>query len=866
MSTLKTPRQMTPEEEAAQAAFNSSALPTFNNYGSEEKNAPPYPTDIQGKGPHLEEGDLGQHSGNNNSVLGQANDSSTPSVKERTDTYYKAVKFRKVVDVQLSDLKRSLEDLKQKILSKKAGEAKEEAPAEPPKVELDETLTSLFAITIALSRLVNQKILNKASTIKFNAYYEYFKKLIELYSSMLTIGSVIDFPIGKPKAEEGKIEDKGEKKSEEEVKKEGGGNEETKEEEKGTEEAEGKEEEKDKDKYLDVTVFRHCLKSFHAYLFMNIESNEKLKGFLKNPSIPVNQNQSFELLTEADNKKFGTLQYINILDTLFEHIIDAFFMIFVAFELVVNTRSSVLESNTGLITKFNETISNFNKLENKPIITCDKEPCERPIEAVKGMAMEQSKQLNEMMEKGLVQVPIKNVTEMAIKMTDNAHTIQLDIVKELSSTQSKGVLGRIKNAFTFTKKPDAKQSQNMKQVAQDIFTLGGTVYSAASQWKSTLENVIKTVPSATDVQPAINELQKITTTLGIGGNFHTMLQNLNTTLNLPLQDIPEIKVPQKDLEDLKKQMTALIPLLQGTRSNAISRTKVNTAVQALLQKIETISKLLPAVVTPPVSTGQSTAVKQGATRAVEETGAVTQEDELAKVQKGATVSVLGQSAVVGSVPSRLESSPIVTDPTPSLSGQSAVVVGSAPPSLETSLRANGTTASLSEQSVNDPLDLNMATLSAQPYYSNETIQGSLASIREVSGSIAIKISVLSRAFPEKDRLFNDIRLFVSGGGPLYKSSEEIKRKYPNQLLPSPLFIKDIAYRLKKIEKEVDKGKLATDEDIDEIQFLFNVLKRANNELKANLSKQTGGTRKLRRSKKASRKSKSKKTLRRSRRT
>jgi hypothetical protein len=87
-----------------------------------------------------------------------------------------------------------------------------------------------------------------------------------------------------------------------------------------------------------------------------------------------------------------------------------------------------------------------------------------------------------------------------------------------------------------------------------------------------------------------------------------MLNTLKITLDLPLKDIPEIKVPQKDLEDLKKQMTALVPLLQVTRSDATSQANVKTAVSALVKKIGVISKLLPTVVPP--GAGQPTPVKE----------------------------------------------------------------------------------------------------------------------------------------------------------------------------------------------------------------------------------------------------------------
>jgi hypothetical protein len=556
------------------------------------------------------------------------------------DTYTKALNYREGVQIEFDTLKKELSTLKELLM---AGDEEEEGEDQKalPEVKATETFFTLFGIAFILVRLHSQKILNKVSTIKFNNYFQYFKKLIEMYSYMLILGATIKYPVGKASGTESNPPIPGagmvspppppesgmapppypEAKQVVDQRLSGtmvGGKDPVPDE--GGKQGEG---------YLDDTAFLYSLKAFHAFLFMNIASNVALKDIIETPfGLKYETTEWLEAFTKTENAIFGTREFIDIQETLFERCVYEFMMMFAQFELVVNMRSSSLQGNEALLKAFNEAILNFNTLENKPILTCKTEPCERPVSDLVGIAKEQIAQLTTLAEKGLVKSDSQQVMNTVKKLADNAHVIQIDIVKELSSTKPKGILGQIKNALTFsTKKPDAKQSQDMKQVADDIYKLGGDIYKGATTWKGIFENVKKTVPTAQGIDPVIKDLNTLTTELGEKGSFHVMLATLQTTLNLPLKEIPEIKVPQKDLEDLKKQMTALVPMLQATRSDAASQANVKTAVAALVQKIGVISKLLPTVVTPSAGMTQVSGTTPPPSQSIQEVAIVPPPDE-----------------------------------------------------------------------------------------------------------------------------------------------------------------------------------------------------------------------------------------------
>ena len=424
----------------------------------------------------------------------------TPSQTEPPPTPTTAVeKFNRFraerlkLETDFENLRKELSAIRDKL---KAGpDAEESTKKEGTPVSPNKTLYVLFATAFALSRLINQKLLNKPTAIQFNMYFEIFKKLIKNYEFMLKLGSIIAFPIGKPVEE---------KKEEEDTPTEGaqtGGAAPkpksapataaptsqsapatavpkpqsalapasasasapasapaNKSEESATAPANESDAEKPPE-YLDETLFVQQLRSFHAHLIFSL--NETLKGIVQNPT---SETFKTDALTEDENKRFATKEFTNTLDTLFTHMNIAYDTMSRDFQTKLNTSS--MQKYEDEVKEFNDSVFNFNTLNNVSL------PLQRNEEDLQTYALEQSAALKTMMKEGPVKVAIQEMTNVAMEIGDAAKEIQTSLVAHIAPES--GSLGLMESidawlaAYTAAKGTDEKIIKNLKLVKEKI--------------------------------------------------------------------------------------------------------------------------------------------------------------------------------------------------------------------------------------------------------------------------------------------------------------------------------------------------------------------------------------------------------------
>jgi hypothetical protein len=119
-----------------------------------------------------------------------------PTPTEAVDTFNRYRDERLKLESDFERLRKELNAIREKL--KEEPEEEESAKVEGTPVSPTKTLFILFAIAFALSRLINQKLLNKPSAIRLNTFFEIFKKIIKNYEFILKLGSIIAFPMGKP--------------------------------------------------------------------------------------------------------------------------------------------------------------------------------------------------------------------------------------------------------------------------------------------------------------------------------------------------------------------------------------------------------------------------------------------------------------------------------------------------------------------------------------------------------------------------------------------------------------------------------------------------------------------------------------------
>ena len=103
------------------------------------------------------------------------NSTNSPTPTAAVDNFNRYRDERLKLESDFERLRKELSAIRDKL---KEGPEKEEESAKEEGVPVspNKTLYTLFAIAFVLSRLINQKLLNKPSAIQFNTYFEIFKK------------------------------------------------------------------------------------------------------------------------------------------------------------------------------------------------------------------------------------------------------------------------------------------------------------------------------------------------------------------------------------------------------------------------------------------------------------------------------------------------------------------------------------------------------------------------------------------------------------------------------------------------------------------------------------------------------------------
>ena len=368
------------------------------------------------------------------------NSTNSPTPTAAVDKFNRYRDERLKLESDFERLRKELSAIRDKLKEgpeEEKDEKKEGTPVAPTK-----TLFILFATAFALSRLINQKLLNKPTAIQFNTYFEIFKKLIKNYEFILKLGSIIAFPIGKPEekpTEEKPTEEKpqtggaapkpaatikpAKDTSAATIKPTAAKPEDTS--AATIESTAAKDPSADSAEptpppdYLDETLFVQQLRSFHAHLVFSL--NEKLNNILQNTT---SETFKTDALTADENKRFASKEFTNTLDTLFTHMNIGYETMNRDFQAKLNT--SPMQKYEEEVKEFNESAFNFNTLESQPL------PKERTEEVLQGVALEQAVALKAIMTEGPVKVTIEQVGEVAMEIGEAAKDIQTSLLAHMA--------------------------------------------------------------------------------------------------------------------------------------------------------------------------------------------------------------------------------------------------------------------------------------------------------------------------------------------------------------------------------------------------------------------------------------------------
>jgi len=541
---------------------------------------------------------------------------SPPSTSQASDTNLTPQEATKKWNIQL-ELEQSLlariEALRakiQQIIDKsktnepKEGDKKENSkPKEPvpipePGDPTHQVLPFLFGLAFILIKIMNQENLNRQSIYNMNNYFEYLTYMIQVYQKLCNSAVTKGYPLKK-----------------------------------------------------DLLI--NSLKSFYAYFYM--EMSEKMQELFKGAAFPSSTGWISTLSPEED-KKFASIEFMNIIDDLFKGIHPAFVYMVEDYQLTDPATIAKMKDDMEQLEKNNSTKQGASaqtlrggsapmvatksspaipsaKQDVTPEVAAPKEkepikftkspvpdeckinePCKRPIDELKSAAEDQTEQLNQVLEKGLTTITggIDLITAELGKLASVAKDIHVSIIAH-SQPPAEGSPGDIAG------------------ILKELKEVKGALATKIPSWIASFDTVSKisdTNVESVEEKVTGEELRKMGTDMkdklgAIKAHIEpksvldTLLENTELTINK--KNIEPTAMPLPKFQTLLITMKKLLELLQQTAADAKTRTEIMATEDLLAKAIEALNQDLPAILkipAPPPSAAETAAKSEGSATAL----------------------------------------------------------------------------------------------------------------------------------------------------------------------------------------------------------------------------------------------------------
>jgi hypothetical protein len=482
-------------------------------------------------------------------------------VAKATATFNKKLDLEQSLLARIEALRNRIQKIMEDAKKNEPKEGKEEKKAKPePPTPLPEpgapghqVLPLLFGLAFILIKIMNQENLNRQSIYNMNNYFEYITMMIRVYQKLCNTAATKGYP-------------------------------------------------------LKTALLINSLKSFYAYFFMAV--SDKIQKLITSPRFEGTD--WISTLSPEEDKKFASMEFMNVMDDLFKDIHPAFEYMVEDYQV---TDPATIESMKGAMEELKKENSKKEGQKGgagegtaaeetkKPIIFtkspvpdegCELgKPCKRNIDELNTVANEQSEQINQVLEKGLTKVSMEAITQVVSDLALTARDIHISmverlqpptdgspqgitqIIKELKEVKE-ALLGKIPNwisAFDSVSKITAANvaPAEGKVKAEDLQAMGKTITAK-------LQNITKLIAPPSDASPGV---------------LHTLLEDAET--NISQKKILPETMPLPKFQTLLTTMKKLLELLQQTAADLKTRTEIEKTETQLELAINELNKALPTI-------------------------------------------------------------------------------------------------------------------------------------------------------------------------------------------------------------------------------------------------------------------------------
>jgi hypothetical protein len=517
----------------------------------------------------------------------------TSKAANESDIAKATATFNKKLDLEQSLLARieALRNRIQKIMEdakknepkegEEKGEEKEEKKAKPqPPTPLPEpgtpdkqVLPLLFGIAFILIKIMNQENLNRQSIYNMNNYFEYITMMIQVYQKLCNTAATKGYP-------------------------------------------------------LKTALLINSLKSFYAYFFMAV--SDKIQKLITSPKFEGTD--WISTLSPEEDKKFASMEFMNVIDDLFKDIHPAFEYMVEDYQV---TDPLTIESMKGAMDELKEgnskkeeqkggaapkaassaasnsasssAISEDDATEEKkgPVIFtkspvpdegCELgKPCQRKIDELKSSADAQTDQLNQVLEKGLTTVSMEAITQTVSDLALTAKDIHISMVERLQppAEGSPEEIGKI-----------LKELKEIKTALLNRIPVWIKSFDAASKIQSDKLNPTQLADVKRMGTTGMEMLNRIETLIKAESVFDKLLVKTETLSNQKGLKPDIIPIPK--FKNLLTSMKKLLELLQKPAADNTTQVELHTIEKQLIVAIDEINKALPTIlnIPPPTPTAE----------------------------------------------------------------------------------------------------------------------------------------------------------------------------------------------------------------------------------------------------------------------
>jgi hypothetical protein len=494
--------------------------------------------------------------------------------------------FNKKLDLEHSLLARieALRNRIQKIIEDskknepKEGEEKEEKKKPEPPMPIPEpgtpghqVLPLLFGLAFILIKIMNQENLNRQSIYNMNNYFEYLTIMIQVYQKLSNTAATKGYP-------------------------------------------------------LKTDLLINSLKSFYAYFYMAV--SDKMQKLFTSPG--YESTEWISTLSPEEDKKFASMEFMNVIDDLFKDIHPAFEYMVEDYQvtdpLTIESMKKDMEklkegnSNEGNSKEevkkggavpnaapsaasnsaSSSAISEDDATEEKkgPIVFtkspvpdegCELgKPCQRKIDELKTSADAQTDQLNQVLEKGLTTVTMEAITQAVGNLSYDAKDIHISMVERLEPPADNKTSGASKEAI--------------QKIIVEIRSLVGTIPGNIDKWIGNFEKAKAATAAKPFAEEMIKELYKLKDKLiiqktngSVLPDVPKLLDEMDTLLKQPMDLLKSMSEGVQKFQELLQKMKVLSGLLEQNQFDEKSQAAIKGADANLMKTIDQIKALMPAM-------------------------------------------------------------------------------------------------------------------------------------------------------------------------------------------------------------------------------------------------------------------------------